>query len=214
MCTGCLGILIYNEENFLVTLEYQEHPEDVGFSARALELLRWQDELKGLGFTMLPMIWRSGACIAWMGRVGCLVPPPGRNQHDGNFSIQDLGYTARLAHDEEIKVSVMQTLSNLLPVGQKVFLDMSSDSAASVAKRLPVAIRQGELASTALKVHLSVPDTLEPQAGKVFVACLVKQLNVNNRSMVVGSYCEIIVVDPWELSFLDEGRRVLDYILQ
>ena len=65
-----------------------------------------------------------------------------------------------------------------------------------------------------LKVHLTVPDTLDPQAGKVFVGCLVKQLNFNNRSVVVGSYCEIIVVDPWEIHFLEEGRRVFDYILQ
>lgn len=210
--TGCLGILFYNEALHQVTVEYQDHPGDSCFTARQLDVLGWQDEIKRLGYTMLPMIWRSGACVAYGERVGCLVAPEG--QHDGNFSIQDLGYTARLTHDETAKIPVLQALSTLLPVGQRLFLGMGTDSAASVAKRLPTAIRQGDLAGTALKVHLSVPDTLEPQMGKVYVACLVKQFNVNNRSVVVGSYCEIIVVDPWELGFLEEGRRVMDYIVQ
>jgi len=213
-CTGCLGILVYNEEPACVSLEVQDHPDDTVFTAQVLDLLRWQDQLKESGFIMLPMVWRSGACISWENKVGCLVPPAGSNQHDGNFSIQDLGYTARLLPDNEIKVPVLQALSNLLPVGQRLYLNLGSDSAASVAKRLPVAVRQGDLAHTLLKVHLTVPDTLDPLAGKVFVGCLVKQLNVNNRSLVVGSYCEVVAVEPWELHFLEDGRRVFDYILQ
>ena len=82
-----------------------------------------------------------------------------------------------------------------------------------MVRRLPQAIRPGDLANTVLRVFLDAPDTLEPPIGKVFVACLVKQLNSSNRNQVVGSRCETIMVDPWEVGFLDNNLCVLDHIM-
>ena len=210
--TRCLGVLFYNDSLMQVSIEFQANPGDLVFQNRILDLFSWQDEMKEMGYIMLPMIWRAGACISWENKVGCLVPPSAPNQHDGNFSIQDLGYVA-LFHDEKLKIGVMDTLAHLLPIGQKLFLDLSCESAACLVRRLPQAIRPGDLANTVLRVFLDAPDTLEPPIGKVFVACLVKQLNSSNRNQVVGSRCETIMVDPWEVGFLDNNLCVLDHIM-
>ena len=191
--------------------------------AKTLDIFRWQEQLREMGFTMLPMIWRSGACVACHGRVGCLVPPPANDPSygdtEGNFSLGRLGYVARLGREETADIPVRETLATLLPIGQKLFLKLNAASAASISQRLAERVSQEALATSVLRVNLDSPNTLHPVPGKVYVACLVKQLSGNSSEQVVDSYCETIVADPWELIYATDGApapdlRTFEWVLQ
>ena len=211
--TGCLGILFLNKETGGITLEFEPTPGSDMLAGASLDVLRWQDQLKERGFVMLPMVWRKGACVAWDSRVGCLVEPGQDNQHDGNFSVERMGYVARLGINEHVEISVMDALSGLLPIGQRLLLRLSSHSARPVLRRLPVSLRGDAVSQSALKVHLDSPNTMEPVEGKVYVVCLVRRLQEED-SNPAGSVCETFVVDPWELTYLEDGLRVFDFLLE
>jgi hypothetical protein len=69
------------------------------------------------------------------------------------------------------KVPVMQALQTLLPTGERLYLKLESNTAAMVIRRLTVDIHVNDLRHHALQVHLSAPNILNPESGKVFVAC-------------------------------------------
>ncbi len=68
-----------------------------------------------------------------------------------------------------------------------------------------------ELNQHALQVHLSAPNVLDPEKGKVFVVCLVCKMNGNVRS-VKGATSEVLVVDPWELIMQPGGRKIFKFM--
>ena len=90
---------------------------------------------------------------------------------------------------------------------------LSSHSARPVLRRLPVGLRGEAVSQSALKVHLDSPNTMEPVEGKVYVVCLVRRLQEED-SNPAGSVCETFVVDPWELTYLEDGLRVFDFLLE
>jgi hypothetical protein len=99
-----------------------------------------------------------------------------------------------------------------LAVGERLYLRMESHSAAIVLRKLTVDIHVNELNLYALQVHLSTPNILNPEKGKVFVVALACKMNGNVQS-VKGSTSEILVVDPWELIMQPVDRKVFKFIV-
>ena len=204
--SDCMGILYYDGIDS-VTLEMETFPGDPAMLHRGLDLFRWQDEMRAMGYTMLPMIWRSGACISHNDKVACLVEPVDEC-HDGNFSIEGKGYRAQLGPEEFVNLPVLRVLRSLTPIGQRLFLRLQSQ--APLFNRLPGVITPGSV----LKVHLDTPNTIHPLPGRVYVACLVRKVNAEDASRTAGSYSETIHVHPWELSFVGAPSDTFDYLLE
>ena len=78
-------------------------------------------------------------------------------------------------------------------------------------RRLTSDIHVNELGQHALQVHLSAPNVLNPEKGKVFVACLVCKMNGGLRN-IRGSSSEILTVDPWELLMQPGERKVFKFM--
>ncbi len=195
--TGSIGFIVFDGKSIIMDC-LSDGDDGACFS---LSLLNWQEEMKKEGFIMLPMVWRAGACVTMdANTIGCLVPPEKHEEiaYDGNFCTEGLEYRALVRRGVQEKISVMQMMQTLLAVGHRLYLKMESHSAAIVRRRLIVDIRSNELSSYALQVHLSTPNNLTPEPGKVFVVCLVCKIVGGVRS-VKGSVSEVLIVDPWEL---------------
>jgi hypothetical protein len=203
--TGALGYLQY--DGMEVVLEHQL-PTDVAMTQTVFKTLRWQEELRDLGFTMLPTIFRQGACVAWEGAVGCLVPTG-----DAHFCPETMDYAALVARGETVRVPMMTTLEMLLPIGQRLYLRLEAPSAAPIVPRLAQGVSRQHLSRRALRVHLDSPNTIAPVPGKVYVACLVRRICVNTHEQLAGSSVDVLAVDPWELLLLEDERSVVEYVL-
>jgi hypothetical protein len=196
-------------------MEYQGSSDDIELNcAYSLPLLSWQEEMSSKGFIMLPMIWRCGACVSVTTEsggivVGCLVPPEDMQDSDGydavfdgNFSMNEMGYRALVRVGETVKVPLLTMLQTLLPIGQKLYLRMESQSAGPILRRI---CRSPD--ETALRVHLFSPGA-NPVPGKVCVACKLRKMNSKVGSAVV------LVVDPWELLLVPGERSIIDEITE
>jgi hypothetical protein len=182
----CLtGYIVISESS--ITMEYQSDRDEEELScACTLSLLSWQEEMKAKGFIMLPMIWRCGACVAVTLQshdspsaelacgIGGLVQPEfvmDENGYsitfDGNFCMSGMHYTALVRVGETVKVPLMTALQTLLPIGQRLYLKMESQSAGPLQRRVRCVL---EPAHAALRVHLFSPGAA-PTPGKVYVAC-------------------------------------------
>ena len=212
--TGSLGHLLFDGKGV-----FMQCSDDVGGESGEgihyiLSLLNWQEEMKAHGFIMLPMVWRSGACVTMdANTIGCLVPPDEHEDlvNDGNFCIYDCSYKALVRYGVKETIPVMQMLQTLLAIGERLYLKLESHSAAVVLRRLTTEIHASELKQYALQVHLSAPNVLTPEKGKVFVACLVCKMNGGFRA-VRGSSSEILVVDPWDLLMQPGDRKVFKFM--
>jgi hypothetical protein len=171
--------------------------------------------MKAKGFIMLPMVWRSGACVAVdANTIGCLVPPEEHEEvaHDGNFCMEKFEYRALVRYGVQEHIPVMHMLQTLLPIGERLYLKMESQSAAIILRKLTVDIHVNELNRYALLVHLSTPNVLNPEKGKVFVVVLACKVNGSVQS-VKGSTSEVLIVDPWELIMQPVDRKVFKFIV-
>ena len=208
--TGSIGYLVFDGKS--ITMDCME--DEGGGIVYPLSLLNWQEEMKKEGYIMLPMVWRSGACVTVdANAIGCLVPPEEHEEvaHDGNFCMQGFEYRALIRCGVQEKVPVLQMLQTLLPIGERLYLKMESQSAAIVLRRLTVDIHANDLNRYALQVHFSAPNVLVPEAGKVFVVCLVCKVNGSVRSSK-GSASEVLIVDPWELIMQPVERKVFKFM--
>ena len=159
-----------------ISLDYQQEEDDTECTnAAMLGLTTWHDELAALGFVMVPMIFRSGACVCYQNRVCCIVPPEESGIADGNFNLSNISYCALMEADERVDIPIMTALQRLLPIGQRLYLDCASYPY--------IAVQEGSL----LQVHLAVPSEHDA-SGKVYVAYFVP-----------GIGCCIEAVDPWDL---------------
>jgi hypothetical protein len=207
-----IGFLIFNGKS--IAMECMDCSDGIGGTYSMLSLLNWQEEMKKEGYIMLPMVWRSGACVTMdANTIGCLVPPEEHENvsNDGNFCMEGFEYRSLVRYGVQVKVPVMQMLQTLLAIGERLYLKMESHSAAIVLRRLTVDIHGTELNQHALQVHLSAPNVLDPENGKVFVVCLVCKMNGNVRS-VKGATSEVLVVDPWELIMQPAGRKIFKFM--
>jgi hypothetical protein len=211
--TGSIGFIIFDGKK--ISMDCLDDSDDGSGSYSVLSLLNWQEEMKAQGFIMLPMVWRSGACVTMdANTIGCLVPPEEHEElaHDGNFCMQGFEYRALVRYGVQEKIPVMQMLQTLLPIGVRLYLKMESHSAAIVHRKLTVDIHTNELNRYALQVHLSAPNILNPEKGKVFVVGLACKMNGNIQS-VKGSSSEVLVVDPWELIMQPGDRKIFKFMV-
>ena len=208
--TTTIGYLLYDGKR--ISMDCLD--EDGGGMYCEMSLLNWQEEMKAKGFIMLPMVWRSGACVTMdANTIGCLVPPEEHEgvAHDGNFCMEGFEYRALVRCGVQEKIPVMQMLQTLLAIGVRLYLKLESHSAAIVLRRLTVDIHVNELNRHALQVHLSAPSMANPEDGKVFVVCLVCKMNGNVQS-VKGSSAEVLIVDPWELIMQPGDRTIFKFM--
>jgi hypothetical protein len=118
---------------------------------------------------------------------------------DGNFCLTHMCYTALVRVGETVRVPLLTMLQTLLPIGQRLYLKMESQSAGPLLRRLRAAVVPEH---NALRVHLFTPVAATAVCGKVYVAC--KKGRGGGR---VGS-AFTLTVDPWEL-MLELGERNL-----
>ena len=202
--TGSTGYFIFDGKK--IDLDYEESGEEIdNMTSTRLSVLSWHEELAEKGFVMVPMVWRSGACVCYGEGVGCLVPPDEHEQitNDGNFCIGTISYRALVGVGEKVELRVMKTLETLLPIGQRLYLKFESPSGAQLLRRLPGYISRSDANNYVLQVHLASPNTVSPVPGKVYVAFVASMMGGGE---VRSSSCEIMVVDPWEL-LLDYGEK-------
>ena len=193
-----------------------------GFS---LSAKAWNSELGERGYIMLPMVWRSGACVlippkagdqASREMIGCIVPPPGVDSEgaqlhsDGNYCYSIQSYFAGVRVGEIIQVHVLDVMKHLLPIGKKLFLKCESQSAAPLIRRLKAPLSAESRSTHAIRVFLTGPSVKTPIPGKVYVAYAVgtsqgDEANQNNSG-------EIACVDPWELLASAGPRTIFESI--
>jgi hypothetical protein len=133
------------------------------------------------------------------------VPPedvPDENGHDitfdGNFCMSGMHYTALVRYGTTVKLPLMAALQSLLPIGQRLYLRMDSQSAGPLLRRVRSLL---EPERAALRVHLFSPG-VAPVPGKVHVACKICRMG---SKVALGT---VLSVDPWEL-LIDLGERTL-----
>jgi len=172
---------------------------------------------------MLPMIWRSGACVLIPPRagdpasremIGCIVPPPPVQydpeetsiHSDGNYCYSIQSYFATVRMGETVPVHVLDVMKNLLPIGKKLFLKCESQSAAPLIRRLRAPLSAESRSTHAIRVFLTGPSVKTPIPGKVYVAYAVGASQGDEASQ--NNSGEIACVDPWEL-LVSTGQRTI-----
>ena len=180
------GFFIFDGKK--VNVDYQQDENDVDcMNAAELGLTTWHDDLAAMGFFMVPMIFRSGACVCYGNRVGCIVPSEA-DMTDGNFNLRSLTYCAVVAANERVDIPIMQALESLLPIGQRLYLDC--------APYPNITAQEGSL----LQVHLAVPSEHDT-SGKLHVAYFVP-----------GFGCCVEPIEPWDLKIVaDDADTVVTY---
>jgi hypothetical protein len=196
---GVLGIIMFDGERVMMEMEVQ-HGGDQRRSCN-FSITDWHLELAESGFIVMPMIWRSGACVRvevdGIFRVGCLAPPADPSS-EGNFSLENLGYEAVVLGDFPRKINALDVCEALLPIGTRLYICAESSSAVPLLRRLNVNIPDGEMAGYAIQAHLNSPSTRTPEPGRVNMTFVVQSPQ--------GALAESVVVDPWEL-LLESGER-------
>jgi hypothetical protein len=175
-----------------------------------LHVASWQSELADLGFILVPMIWRAGACVRLkiMGEdvLGCLTPPPRDwdEEAEGNFCIASFGYAALYEPDTHKQLSAVQAIKALVPIGTLVFIKAESRGGFFLLRRLNEPIADGEENLFAIQAHLASFNRLGVEAGRVVVAIAVFKLGIIR--------CEMLELDPWELLLESGERRVFPHV--
>ena len=213
--TGGTGCFIFDGKK--VTIDFEESEEDPeNLNSTELSLLSWHEDLVRLGFFMVPMIWRSGACVCVGDGVGCLVPPDESDQEafDGNFCIGTFSYRALTGVGEKVSMKAMKALESLLPIGQRLYLRLNSLSGSQILRRVPSYIPVSEAGNFVLQVHLASPNTVYPVPGKVFVAFVACKMgnDASYGNVVKSSACEIMMVDPWELLLHHGEKQICKFV--
>ena len=196
--TGAVG-LIEISQGGLVTTHYEDGSGAGGLASKSFELESWQSELVELGFIVLPLITRSGACVSIgdEGKVGCLVPP---DEHGVfNISTFDMCYRAKVNVGTVQVISALDVMEKLLPIGALCYLKMESHSAEPLVRRLNMPLSHDERRERVLRVRLSTPNVKHPVHGKLYIVFVVR------RGVV--AHGETIVVDPWEI-ITNKGNRL------
>lgn len=171
-------------------------------------LLSWHTDLASLGYILLPMIRRQGACVtvetgpgdATACRIGVIVPATHADEAQENFDDVSLSYKIRTREGHYEYMRALDVMRWLMPIGTKLFLRMESHSAGPLLTRIGFALSNTAKPMYALRGFLNSPNVLEPVQGKVYLTLLCCK---NGRSS-----CETVVVDPWELiTALGSKRR-------
>ena len=212
--TCCMGQLSHHLNR--INLEYQGSAGAHALMPKTLDTFKWQEELRAMGFVMLPMVWRAGACVVSENRIGCLV----KSIDDcSNYSPVSMCYSVKFWVEEVEELETLHTLKSLLPLGQLLYLKMGSHSAAPLRNKVPGAFTSSAICQSLLKVHLDSPNTITPTDGKIHVVYLETELRLCTRrhdGEQIGGRANgrslRVVVDPWELQLLSEGLNVFGFV--
>ncbi len=196
--SGAVGALEVSGAG-VITMEYDDG-SGAGDMSASFDLMTWQTELMDLGFVILPLITRSGACVATTdeGGVGCIV----RCEEDGasfNISRQDKSYRVKVHVDTVQVMPPLVVMEKLLPIGTLCYLKMECQSAGPLVRRLSMPLSSDDRLSRVLRIRLSTPNVRHPIDGKLYVVFATRR-----GVVVVG---ETMAVDPWEIT-TDKGRRL------
>jgi hypothetical protein len=195
--TGGIGALEVSSSGG-ISMEYDDG-SGAGDMSASFDIMTWQTELTVMGFVILPLITRPGACVAINdeGAVGCIV----RCEEDGasfNINRQDKTYSV-MVHVETVRaVAPLVVMEKLLPIGTLCYLKMECQSAGPLIRRLRMPLSNDERLTRVLRIRLSTPNVRHPTDGKLYVVFVVR------RGVV--SVSETMTVDPWEIT-TDKGRR-------
>jgi len=179
-------------------------------------LEEWESQLKELDYTILPMIFRRGACLKRPddpALLGVIVPYPGQQESGDsseNFNPEEGTYHYISSPTLEIKgIPCIDALTHLVQVGSVVYLDLTSDSARPLLPKLSASESQCQY----LQARLSPPACLYPtNPSKVWITYTQKPSSVTASAS--ASSCSTIEVDPWEVRLtlpgnFQEGARVV-----
>jgi hypothetical protein len=134
--------------------EEQEGADEDEVKKKVLNVKTWQRELCDLGFILLPMINRAGACVTVadedMGeRIGIIMPPPvdpgSSAVSRGNFDVQGRCYYVSVRNPRGrnyVTMTPFEVFDCLIPIGQEVFLKLESDSAHAFLRRTSLEMRR------------------------------------------------------------------------
>jgi hypothetical protein len=210
--TGCMGVLKIKGEK--IFFETQETPDDtVERNPHSMLLLSWHTDLASLGYILLPMIRRQGACVtvetgpgdATACRIGVIVPATHADEAQENFDDVSLSYKIRTREGHYEYMRALDVMRWLMPIGTKLFLRMESHSAGPLLTRIGFALSNTAKPMYALRGFLNSPNVLEPVQGKVYLTLLCCK---NGRSS-----CETVVVDPWELITALGSKREISHLV-
>ena len=151
----------------------------------------WHEQLRALDFIVVPMIWRSGACVSHVraddGRhdIGCIVPT-----QNCNFIDNDCSYMVLFQNGARPKrMHFAKVLESLIPVGTEVFVKLASQPHLNIAV--------GERLRPLLSGRLNAPTVEAPEPGKIYVTCMQKPALARNDVSDVS--CITLILDPWDV---------------
>lgn len=152
----------------------------------------WAQKLRELDFILLPMIFRSGACVKLEDNtLGLIVP---WEQDSCNYSM-DAGQYQYITDVSKVTTAVdtLKTLDMLMAVGTELFLDLATDSGSLLSDKVP----RTQTNLQYVVVRLNTPSVLHPAVDKVYVTYLQKPTKANANAGTFSSMT--IAVDVWEL---------------
>jgi len=177
---------------------------------KILEVKTWQRQLFSMGYIMLPMIHRGGACVTVADedlgeRIGVLVPPPDKENADGNFHIKKRGYCVSVTNSRarnHIYLSPFQVFDSLIPIGKEVYLKMESDCATQFKNKVGIRNGDSNLHRFAIRMIMCSPNVFEPEVGMAYVTYLFH----GDQSSAV------ICVHPSDLLIRPGRRTVIKHV--
>jgi len=152
----------------------------------------WANKLKEKDFIMLPMIFRSGACIVQPdGVLGLIVPWPDtqRNYNEDGGKYHYITNMDGTLHE----MQTLALLQHLLPVGTELYLDVHSISGILLRSKIP----RNQEHLRYIVVRLNTPSVMHPDVNKVYVTYLQRPSKANASVSTFSS--TTITVDVWEL---------------
>jgi len=228
------GVLIVDSPNEVVKywdFVYDEDTMENDLQGQcACGLDDWEEMLRMKGAVLTPMIWRSGACVQV--RVGARVvvgvlitpsgcdtqfdhttasyevlvrpPPSGSDGEESDHPSQPQTTPSSPRRSPTLRIYFMSVLENLIAPGEILYL------------------RHGSLANPEFKkpgkylqVRLNVPNTLSPEAGRVYVTCHY-YARTFGRPETIHLPSITMNVAPWDLilpaSFRGRPEDVLEYL--
>jgi len=225
--TGEHGLITAQTAGSKMVIEYYQLPPGADRSApdhgETVLFDRWEQAARERGIVLTPAIWRAGACVrvqeaSGAASVGVLVRAEGADTllHKATCSYAAL---VRRPPDEEqsqhpsqpptqppapstVHLPLVQAISALLPVGEPLYLNHACIDKAEFRK-------VGKL----LKVRLNVPNTLEPEDGRVYVTCHYSDRPFG-RPDVASLPSVTMTVDPWDLTLPSEYKGPAGSVLE
>ena len=200
------GSLLVNTKKKIVELYVDEG--EAGSTAHSLDYSTWHLKLREKGFLVMPMIWRSGACIKTlhgdppMVTLGCLVPFEAFNS---NYNHERFVYRASIGPEgEALELSFRDTIEALVRPGEDLFLDLDEYQA------LRSFVPSHRASRRYLLVRLSVPRELKPEPGKLSLVFTRKSILATTEASNMSS--GYVLAYPWHLSTEVDASDVVSFL--